>query len=229
MSKNVCLIPAKGASTRLPMKNILEINGREMIYYGINAALSSGLFDGEVYVSTESEEIKTVAEKYGAKAPYLRNGKLAVDPAGVDQVALDFFERLPEFKSYDNLFLVLPTAPMIEAEDLKDAFAIYNGSDAKCLMSVTETEHNAQRSLFIRNNKIVPLSPDGILKKSQELEKTYHINGAVIIIDIKTFLEKKTYHIKPVSVYVMPRERSVDIDTKMDYLWAKFLMENDEK
>jgi pseudaminic acid cytidylyltransferase len=226
MSKNVCLIPAKGASTRLPMKNVLKINGRELIYYGITAALSSKLFDGEVYVSTELEEIRSVALKYGAKAPYLRAAKLSVDPAGVVQVALDFFERMPEFKSYQNLFIVLPTAPLIQAEDLQKAFETYRSSGTKCLMSVSETEHNAQRSLFVRDNKIVPLSQEGMLKKSQELETTYHINGAVVIIDIKAFLDAETYHLDPTSVYIIPRDRAVDIDTKLDYLWAKFLMES---
>jgi CMP-N-acetylneuraminic acid synthetase len=226
MYKNVCLIPAKGASTRLPMKNILKINDKELIYYGIHAALSSKLFDDEVYVSTELEEIRTVAKKYSAKAPYLRDAKLSIDPAGVVEVALDFFQHLPEFKLYDNLFIILPTAPMIEADDLVNAFSVFNRSDAKCLMSVSETEHNAQRALFIRNNSIVPLSEEGMLKKSQELETTYHINGTVTIIDIKTFLEKKTYHLNPTTAYVIPREKSVDIDTKLDYQWAKFLMEN---
>lgn len=228
MYKNVCLIPAKGASTRLPLKNILKINGKELIYYSISAALSSGLFDGHVYVSTESVAIKEAAEKHNAKVPYIRGQELSVDPAGVADVALDFLEKLPELRSYDNLFILLPTSPMIIKEDLIEAIKIFSEAGAKCLMSVSETEHNALRSCFVRDNQLVPLHADSIKKRSQELECTYHINGAVIIINIQEFLQNRTYMLSPIHTYVIPRERSVDIDTKLDYLWAKFLMENHE-
>ena len=227
--KNVCLIPAKAASSRLPLKNLLKINGKELLFYGINAALTSNLFGEHLYVSTESSKIKDIAEKYGAKVPYLRSKELSVDPAGVVDVALDFFNRLPTYRSFENLFIILPTAPLIQPVDILKSYEVYVNSKADCLMSVAETEHNAVRSVFLKDQKIVPLFKESMSKKSQELEKTYDINGAIAIIKIEQFIAKKTYFIYPMTGYVMPREKSVDIDTKTDYLWAKFLMESNEK
>lgn len=225
MYKNLCLIPAKAASTRLPLKNLLKINGKELIFFGINAALESGLFDGHIYVSTESPQIRTIAESYGAKVPYLRNEKLAKDPAGVADVALDFLEKFPDLQNFNNLFIILPTAPLIESSDIVKAFNIFTEAKPSCLMSVTETEHNALRSVHVRNNVLVPVAPESVTKKTQELESTYHINGTIIIVDIKTFLERRSYFINPISTFIMPRKKSIDIDTEDDYLYAKFLME----
>lgn len=223
--KNLCFIPAKAASTRLKKKNILYIKGRELIYYPIYAAKESKLFGEDIFVSTESVEIREIALRFGARVPYLREERLAHDPYGVADVALDFFEKLPMYKEYDNICILYPTFPMILKEDIIKSFEIFTKSNYKSLMSVSETDYNALRAFLIRENTIIPIFPNEIFKKSQELEKTYRVNGAVIIIDIKEFLKLKTYFIFPVAAYVMPRERSIDIDTEFDYKLAKILLE----
>jgi CMP-N-acetylneuraminic acid synthetase len=226
--RNICLIPAKEASTRLKKKNILTIKGKELIYYPIYAAQQSKLFGENIFVSTESEEIREIALSYGAEAPYRREERLAHDPCGVVDVALDFFEKIPSSKDYDNICILLPTFPMILKEDIERSFEIFREGNYKCLMSVSETEHNALRSIFVREKKMIPLFSDKILKKSQELEKTYRVNGAVMVLDIKEFLKLKSYYIFPIAAYVMPRERSIDIDTEFDYRLAKLLMEHQD-
>jgi CMP-N-acetylneuraminic acid synthetase len=226
--RNICFIPAKAASTRLKKKNILVIKGRELIHYPIYAAQESKLFGEDIFVSTESEEIREIALRYRAKAPYLREERLAHDPYGVADVALDFFDKLPLYKDYDNIFILLPTFPMILKEDIERSFEIFIESNHKCLMSVSETDHNALRSIFVRKRTIEPLFSDKLFKKSQELEKTYRVNGAVIVTDIKEFLKSKSYYTFPVAAYIMPRERSIDIDTEFDYRLAKLLMEHQD-
>ena len=228
-NRNLCLIPAKAVSSRLPFKNVLKIKKKELIFFGIDAAIKSKLFGKHVYVSTESEQIKKVAEKYGAQVPFLRNKKLSFDPAGVVDVALDFLEKISDLKMFRNLFIILPTSPMINSKDIVMAYSIFTRSGCNSLMSVSETEHNARRSIHVKKNKIVPLFKNDIKKKSQELEKTYYINGAIAIINIKSFLINKTYFIYPMAAFVLPRERGVDIDNPIDYKWAKFLMERNEK
>jgi len=227
-SKNICLIPAKAASTRLKKKNILTIQGKELIYYPIYAAQESKLFGENIFVSTESEEIREIALRYGAKAPYRREERLAHDPCGVVDVTLDFFENIPSYKDHDNICILLPTFPMILKEDIEKSFETFRESNYKFLISVSETDHNALRSVFVRKNTIKPLFSDKILKKSQELEKTYRVNGAVIVMNIKEFLKSKSYYTFPVAAYVMPRERSIDIDTEFDYRLAKLLMEHQD-
>lgn len=225
ISKNICLIPAKAASTRLKKKNILKINGKELIYYPIKAARESGLFGNNIFVSTESQEIKEIALKHGARV-HIRDEKLAHDPYGVEDVTLEFLDKNRKYKKYNHIFILLPTAPMILAQDILNAYAIYSDGNYKYLMSVSETEHNALRSVFIRNNQIKPIFPDKILKKSQELEKTYRVNGAVTIMDIEDFLKTKTYYTYPIGAYIMPQERSIDIDTEFDYKLARLIIEN---
>lgn len=224
-SDNFCFIPAKAASTRLKKKNILPIAGRALIYYGIEAAKKAGLFGDEIIVSSESEEIKTIAEKYGARVPYLRDEKLAKDPYGVADVLIDFLEKHPHYQQFKNGCIVLPTAPLVQDEDIRNAYEIFINGGHKSLMSVSETEHNAYRSIKVQKEILAPIFPEFIKKKSQELEKTFHINGAVIWVDIAAFLRYKTYFIEPVGAYIMPRERSIDIDTEMDYRFAKFIIE----
>ncbi len=224
--KSLCLIPAKASSTRLKKKNILKIDGKELVYYPIKAAQESGLFGKHIYVSTEAEEIRTIALKYGACVPYLRDEKLAHDPYGVVDVVLDFFEKNSGYRSYDNIFVLLPTSPMVIPEDILKAFELYRNGNHKYLMAVTETGHNCLRSVFVKNNQIEPVFADKILKKTQELEKTYRTNAAITIMSVKDFLREKHYFTYPLGAYVMPRERAIDIDTEFDYKLAKLLIED---
>lgn len=227
--KTFCFIPAKAASKRLKKKNLLKLNGKELIYYPIWNAINSGIFDeNDIILSSESTEIKKIAKNYGANVPYLRENKLAHDPFGVVDVLLDFLDKFPQFQSYDSAAILLPTAPFTSVSDIKDAYSIYNQNNFKSIMSVTETEHRAQRSVTISNQKLLPLFPKTLKKKSQELEPTYRINGAVTIINIKAFLYEKSYFIHPIGTIKMPKERSVDIDNEEDYKFAKYLSNNNK-
>jgi CMP-N-acetylneuraminic acid synthetase len=212
----------------LKKKNILKINGKEMLYYSIKSAKESMLFEDHIFVSTESEEIRDVAVRHGAKVPYLRNEKLAHDPYGVVDVALDFLEKNPVYKDYDNIFILLPTAPLTLGEDVLAAYGVYKRMGYKYLMSVAETDHNALSSVFVRDGRIDPIFQDQILKPACQLEKTYRVNGAVTIMNIEDFLITRNYYIFPLGAYVMPKERSVDIDTEFDFRIAKLLIENRE-
>ncbi len=224
-NKIFCFIPAKAASTRLKKKNILKLDGKELIYYPINNALKSGLFENsDVILSTESEEIKLIAEKYGATVPYLREEKLARDPYGVVDVLLDFLECFPKYKLYDSVCILLPTAPLMGVEDLVGAIEKYEKEYFDVLMSVTETEHNAFRSVSVTaKGKVEPIFQDLINKKSQELAPTYRINGALIIIKVKKLIESKTYFLSNWGAYIMPAERSIDIDDENGLAYARYL------
>jgi len=92
------------------------------------------------------------------------------------------------------------------------------------VMSVSATDHNALRSVFVRDGKVEPVLPKFINRKSSELESTYRINGAIIIVRTAAFLKSKSYFMDSWGAYVMPTERSVDIDTEADYKYAQFLV-----
>ena len=137
ISKNVCLIPAKAASTRLKKKNILKINGKELVGYTIEAAKTSDVFADNIFVSTESGEIRDIALKYHAKV-HIRPEALAHDPYGIKDVMLDFLDSNSDYKDFDNIFVLLPTAPLIISEDIINSFSIYCKNDFKYLMSAKE-------------------------------------------------------------------------------------------
>lgn len=226
--RSICLIPAKEESKRLKNKNILKLAGRELISYPIKSALESKLFNNDVIVSTESVKIKNIAEKYRAKVPYLRPSHLAQDPFGIGDVALDFLETFEQYKEYDFLCLLLPTAPLMISQDIKNTFEILINNNYEVVMSVSETEHNAHRCILVENNTISPLYPDKIKKRSQELVSTYRINGACAFIKIDVFLRSKSLFLDQIGAYIMPPSRSVDIDTLNDFKYAEYLILHDK-
>jgi CMP-N,N'-diacetyllegionaminic acid synthase len=229
--KRLCLIPAKLGSKRLPEKNIKKLNGIPLIKYQIDLALESKLFLKEnIIVSTESEEIKRLATSYGATVPYLRSKKLAEDPNGIVQVVQDFFKNYPNYTFYDSIFILLPTSPLTLKKDILRAYEIYKDKNLSSLMSVAETDHSAFRSLTLKGNGLIdPIFPVEFQKRSQDIQKTYRVNGAITIIKISEFLNKIDYCIDPWGAYVMPKSRSVDIDTSDDFKMAEFFQNNNDK
>lgn len=221
-SKNLCIIPAKGASTRLKKKNILPLNNKPMLYYPIEAALQSNLFD-KVIVSTESDEIAEIAAKKEVEV-HKRPEHLAHDPYGVVDVVMNFLETNPEYKSYDTITILMVTSPLIEYSDIQNAYDIYKNNAFNCVISVAKTSHNAQRAVFVRNNQLVPINPACQEKKSQELEDTYDINAAVAILNMKEFITHRTYFPDPVGTHILDDEKAIDIDTEFHYKFAQFLL-----
>ncbi len=226
-SQNVCLIPAKAASTRLLKKNLLPLKGRPMLAYAIETAKSSGLFGEDIWVSTESEEVAKAAQEAGARV-HLRPEYLARDPYGISDVALEFLEKHKEYQKSKRLFLLQANSPMTLPHDLKEALQIFEKKDVKVLMSVTALEYSPYRAVLEEDGLLRPLFPEMISKKTQELPVTYRINGAIIILDLAHFLKVRTYFSFPIALYKMPPERGIDIDTWLDYLLAKSLLERGE-
>ena len=196
-----------------------------MIYYPIASALASGLFvEEDIIVSTESEAVRAIAEQYGASVPFLRDERLAHDPYGILDVVLDFLEKT-SYRHYDAVCVLLPTAPLTAVEDVLAAHRLYAEGTYHSVMTVTRTEHNSLRSVFVREGKVVPLYDQFIFKKSQELEATYRLNGAVAFLNIPQLLRERYYFLRPWGAVEMPASRSVDIDDEEGYLFAKFLKE----
>ena len=116
---NICIIPARGGSKRIPKKNIKDFNGKPIISYIIEAAQKSNNFD-EIMVSTDSKEIEEVAKKYGAKVPFLREKKLSDDVTGTHEVVKDFLKKINSFFKY--ICCIYPTAPLMRTKDLIKGF-----------------------------------------------------------------------------------------------------------
>lgn len=211
------LIPAKGGSTRLAKKNIRPLAGRSLLSWTAEAARASGVMD-RIIVSTEDEEVAQAARDIGLEVPFMRPLELARDPAGVVQVALHALEMLEAAgQTYDTLITLLPTCPLRIAADIRGAHDLFIARQRPFLMSVSEFDHSPLVALQpTEDGRLEPYMPQYFGRKSQEMPPAYRPNGAVHVLDVKTFRQARSYLAQPLVGYVMPRERSFDIDTEAD-------------
>lgn len=220
------IIPAKAGSTRLPGKNILELGGRPLLGRTIEAAQKSGIC-GRVMVSTESQEVADVARDFGAEVPFMRPPHLARDPYGVEDVCfnvLDGYEALG--RDFQLLIILLPSSPFMLSRDIVEAMDTFRAADAKFLFSVVEMGHVFNALEFMGPGaEVRPRFPEMAACKRHEVPRLFRPNGAITILDVKAFREQGTYYGTPLHAHVMPRERSVDIDTGADLEYARYLLE----
>lgn len=224
-----CFIPAKSNSSRLKNKNIKVLGGKPLLERVIETAKKSKIFKEYIYISTDCENISEIAKNANAKVPQLRPEYLTQDPYGVKDVLLDFLDKNTHLKLFKYVAIILPTAPLIAKDDIQNAFKLVKKENVNTLISVTENDHSAFRSLTIDKGEINPIFPDLIPKKSQDLETTYRINGAIIIQSVNYFLKHKTYLKNPMIPFIMPRDRSIDIDTLNDFNLAEYYLEKKKK
>jgi CMP-N-acetylneuraminic acid synthetase len=219
------LIPAKGGSVRLPRKNILPLAGKPLLHWAAEAARGSGVID-RLIVSTDDDEIAEVARAAGVEVPFRRPADLGREPAGVEQVALHALDTLSaDGEAYEVLVILLPTSPLRQAGDIRAAIERFFALGATNLMSVTAVEHPPFNTLTLRSDEMLePLFPDLAARRPGDLPRAYRPNGAISVLDVPTFLRSGSYLAPPIHAFVMPRDRSVDIDNEEDLAFAEFLL-----
>ena len=220
---NIAIIPARSGSKGLPEKNILDLNGHPLMYYTIKAALESGCFD-TVMVSTDSEKYADIAKSCGAEVPFLRSEELSSDTAGSWDVVR---EVLTQYKvmgnSFDYVALMQPTSPLRNAEDIKNAFKMLSRDNVHTVVSVTEVEHPVQWCFTMSESKSMKTYAESAYNqmRRQDLEAHYRENGAIYIVNASKILNRDyNYYGDNCYGYVMPGERSMDIDSRMDFMIA---------
>lgn len=223
--KNIAIIPARSGSKGLKDKNILNLCGKPLLAYSIEAALQSNCFD-EVMVSTDSQKYAEIARKYGASVPFLRGEATSTDSASswnvVDEVLSGYMKVGEEF---DTFCLLQPTSPLRTAEDIVEAYRLYNEKSSFAVVSVCEAEHSplwcgrlpdsGEMDGFINTES---------MKQRQASGKFYRLNGAIYIVNIPRFRAETYLYQKGSFAYIMPQIRSIDIDTEIDFKLADFLL-----
>jgi CMP-N-acetylneuraminic acid synthetase len=219
------LIPAKGGSTRFPRKNIARLAGRTLLEWTADAARSSGIID-RLVLSTEDEAVAAMGRAAGIEVPFLRPAELARDPAGVAQVALHALDALEATNArFSTLVILLPTCPLRTGSDVRAAYKLFIAKDRPFVMSVSEYSHTPFAALRMdEEGALDPWFPAYHGRKSQEMPRAYRANGAIHVLDVEKFREARTYFGRPLVGYVMPRERSIDIDTPADLAEAEALL-----
>jgi pseudaminic acid cytidylyltransferase len=225
---NIAIIPARGGSKRIPRKNIKNFLGKNIIAYSIEAALKSKLFD-EVMVSTDDDEIANIALGYGAKVPYLRSEKNSSDFATTFEVideVINFYEQ--KNKYFENICCLYACAPFVTSEKLISAFNELIEKDYDSVFPVVEFGFPIQRALKIEDNKIRFFQPENELKRSQDLEKSYHDAGQFYWMKTEKLLFEKKIVTENTGFIFVSELESQDIDNEVDWKLAelKFKLNN---
>lgn len=230
MSKSYLLIiPARGGSKGIPRKNITPVNGRPLISYTINAALKAiekGI-KGEVAVSTDDEEIAGIAREWGAKVPFIRPEEISGDESkSIDFLlhAVNFYWDMGIF--FEATVLLEPTAPLRSAQDVISAIETYEKSGQDSLISVYQEDHLSDRSFYKKQGVIgKPLNPaHNSGARRQDSESLYIRNGVIYITKISFLQEAQKIFSDTPALYVMPKQRSTDINTIDDIEYAEYLI-----
>ncbi len=215
--KFLAIIPARGGSKGIPNKNIMDICGKPLIAYTIEAGKKSKYVD-EILVSTDSDSIKGVAELYGAKVPFLRPEELSSDTAkSIDVVlhAIDFYKN--NNMNFDYIVLLQPTSPLRTFEQLDEAIEKLIDSNRNSLISVCEADENPVIMRTIQDGKLREvISFGGTNLRRQDLPTFYIFNGALYINSNDMLVHERKFVDENTIPYVMDQESSVDIDTMLD-------------
>lgn len=223
--KNIAIIPARSGSKGVIDKNIRDLCGKPLLAYTIEAALKSGEFE-EVMVSTDSEEYARIAREYGAKVPFLRSEATSSDTASSWDMVEEVLNRYRDLKKeFDTFCLLQPTSPLRNSEDIKEAYSLYEKKADFAVVSVCEAEHSPLWSGKLpKNGEFIDFIDRESIKQRQANGKYYRLNGAIYIVDVEKFKTERFFYQKGGFAYIMPQNRSVDIDTEFDFLIAEAII-----
>jgi N-acylneuraminate cytidylyltransferase/CMP-N,N'-diacetyllegionaminic acid synthase len=223
----IALIPARGGSKGLPGKNIRMLAGKPLIAHTILAAKNAKSVSRVIF-STDSPEIAAVAKDFGAEVPFMRPAELATDTAPAIDNYIYTVDRLnrEENAKIDELVVLLPTAPLRTAEDIDAAIKIFREKKADSVVSYYPAPHPVQWYRYLDEKGVLrSLFPDlDTLKNRQEQKQAYLPNGAIYVFRYDILKNQRVYYTDKSYPYLMPAEKSVDIDTLYDFKLAEFLM-----
>lgn len=224
--KNIAVIPARSGSRSLKDKNVRPLAGKPLMAHSIETAFASGAFD-TVHVSTDSPKYAEIARKYGADVPFLRSKETSSDTATSWSTVLEVLDNYEQRgKTFDTVMLLQPTSPLRRPEDIVHAYQLMKKKGASAIVSVCEVDHSPLWCNTLPENGCMDgfLRPEA-LERRQSLQPYYRLNGAVYLLSVKRLQEqRKLVYDGDCYAYVMPQERSIDIDDLRDFLIAEMLM-----
>jgi len=220
------LITARGGSKGIPRKNIATVAGKPLIVWTIETALASSV--DRVIVSTDDDEIAQLSSKHGAEVPFIRPVSLAQDDSPHIDVLVHALEWLRDHENYCPEFLMLlqPTSPLRIPEDIESSIEIANRINADCVVSVKQAQASPYSTLVVSEDKKLKsfiVDSEGYQRR-QVLPKHYALNGAIYMVRSDVLLEEETLYPDRTYAYVMPPERSLDIDESWDLYLADLIL-----
>ena len=224
--RRIAIIPARGGSKRIPGKNIRNFCGKPIIAHILETAQRSGLFD-IIHVSSDDRRIIDTVERLGFTVDFPRPKELADDHTPIMPVLQFVLETyLKRGKAFDQVFLLDATAPLIDAEDLKGAAALFDKiDDDKSLLAITEypvpVEWAYDRAA---DGVLIPIQPGSFAIRSQDLGVKYYDSGCFAIFTSYRILNSDSEGDDSDYIgYVLPKYKVVDIDYPEDWFFAEAL------
>lgn len=223
--ENICIIPARGGSKRIPKKNIIDFNGKPMIAWSIEAAKKSNLFD-RLIVSTDDEEIANISKKFGAEVPFFRKNT-ADDHSPISLATLEALEQAEQFynENYDNVVQLMANTPLRTSEDIINQFNYFKENNCESLIShfkfgwmnpwwATKIDENGYPKRIFKNLGS---------KRSQDLPDLFCPTGAIWISKVEILKKYKTFYSPNYMIYELDWKNSVDIDNYTDLEFADLI------
>ncbi len=228
MSNVLCTICVRGGSKGVKNKNIKGLNGKPLIAYTIEQAKASGLFE-HIVISTDSDNIASIAKQYGAEVFFKRSEEMASDTAGKLDAIKDAFKRSEEYynKTFDYLIDLDATAPLRSVEDIINSFTQFKENNNDNLITAMPSRRSPYFNLVEQDKDgKVYLSKklDRAIVRRQDAPKSYDMNASIYIWKRDIILNESSIFLEKTGLYVMPEERSIDIDNELDFKFVEFLM-----
>jgi CMP-N,N'-diacetyllegionaminic acid synthase len=223
----LALIPARGGSKGIPGKNIAPLCGKPLIAWTIEAAQRARGID-RIVVSTDDEPIAEVARSLGAEVPFMRPTELARDDTPGIAPPLHALRWLAEHEGYrpDALMLLQPTSPLRLTADIEGALELFQRPGIDSVVSVTEAHHHPYLLKTMgKSGHLQPfMVPDQPYVRRQDLPPLFALNGALWLIRSEILLAREEWYTDHTLGYIMPPERSLDVDTPFDLRLCELIL-----
>ena len=229
----LAIIPARGASKRLPQKNIRPLAGKPMVAWTWDAARQAASI-GRLIVSTDDEKVMEQARGAGVDAPFVRPAELASDTSLMQDVIEHALGWLKEKERYqpDAVLILQPTSPLRTGADIEEAVTLMKQRSADSIVSVCLPAHPpAWMKRVADDGRLLPWEEGKgpVPQRKQELSQAYALNGAIYLTRREVLLKEKTFYPAKTFAYIMPPERSLDVDTAWDFYLAELILKDRSK
>ncbi|MCP4914361.1 MAG: acylneuraminate cytidylyltransferase family protein [Oligoflexia bacterium] len=230
----LAIIPARGGSKGVPRKNIRDMNGKPLLHYTTEVALKTKDLFKRIILSTEDEEIAEVGKQLGVEVPFLRPAEFATDQSKSIDLVKDAVLRLEEIDgiTYDAVVLLQPTNPLRIEEDIRKAVELFKKSDTDSVISVARaiSNHPAYMKKIDENGYLDHYSIEEVegTRRQDFKPYAYFRDGAVYITKRDTIVNDNSLWGKRMTPYVIPEERSVGIDSMLDWHLCEIMLKKNQ-
>jgi pseudaminic acid cytidylyltransferase len=218
---SIAIITARGGSKRIPRKNIRSFLGNPILSYVIKAAIGSGLFE-EVMVSTDDDEIASVATQFGAVVPFMRSREKSDDFATTADVLEEVLNKYSEInKVFDFGCCLYPTAAFVTPQKIKEAWELMDRRKFDVVVPIVKYGNPVLRSFRLQEGKMVMNFPEYLNYRSQDLPATYYDSGQFYWFRVESFIKEKNLYTANTGGFEIDEMECQDIDTEQDWKMAE--------